>query len=74
MLPHDRNSAATTSFRVPPAPGYAPPISDKGVGRWLVRMLADAVERGDYVEALKVTRGAEIHFSWVSAHSQAVTK
>ncbi|MBE5469555.1 hypothetical protein [Mycobacteroides abscessus] len=74
MMTHDRNFDATNAFRVPPAPGYAPPITDKGVGRCFVRMLADAVERGDYAEAYRVVRGAEAHFGYVAANPQAVVR
>lgn len=75
MMTHDRNSSAPNDFRVPPAAGHsAPPISDKGLGRAFIRMLADAVERGDYAEALRVVRGAEVHFAWVATHPVAVVK
>ncbi|WP_267899467.1 hypothetical protein [Mycobacteroides abscessus] len=44
------------------------------MSRAFVRMLEDAVRRGDHAEALKIARGAEVHFAWVAAHPEAVAK
>ncbi|MBE5513772.1 Uncharacterised protein [Mycobacteroides abscessus subsp. abscessus] len=58
-----------------PAPRTSvPPISTAGMSRAFVRMLEDAVRRGDHAEALKIARGAEVHFAWVAAHPEAVAK
>lgn len=67
MMTHASNSNAPVSLGVAP-------IFDRGVARAFVRMLADAVERGDDREALKIVKGAEVHFGWVAAHPQAVAK
>lgn len=75
MITHDRNFGAPNAFRVPPAPGYsAPRISDCGVSRAFVRMLEDAVRRGDNREALKIVRGAETHFAFLINNPQAAAK
>lgn len=51
-----------------PAPrASVPPISTAGMSRAFVRMLEDAVRRGDNREALKITRGAETHFAFLTA-------
>lgn len=66
-VPPPVNRAASTSFGVAP-------ISDKGLARAFVHMLADAVERGDYAEAYKISRGAQVHFGYVASHPVAVAK
>ncbi|SHX66511.1 Uncharacterised protein [Mycobacteroides abscessus subsp. abscessus] len=54
MMTHDRNSAATTSFRVPPAPGYtAPPTRAArppadSVTAMALRVAARLAMRGDH--------------------------
>lgn len=48
-----------------------PLITDRGVARAFVRMLADAVERGDYAEAYRVARGAEVHLGFLAAEAVA---
>ncbi|CPS10887.1 Uncharacterised protein [Mycobacteroides abscessus] len=53
--------------QIPARRTSAPPISTAGISRAFVRMLEDAVRRGDHVEALKVVRGAETHFAFLAA-------
>lgn len=63
------------AYKQIPAPGTsAAPISDRAMGRALVRMLADAVERGDNREALKIVRGATTHFGYAVAHPESVVR
>jgi hypothetical protein len=51
-----------------------PPVTDRGIGRAFVRMLSAAVESGDFAEALKVVRGAEVHYEFLTAHPEKVVR
>ncbi|MBN7296625.1 hypothetical protein [Mycobacteroides abscessus] len=66
-MAHSSKPTASTSFGVAP-------ITDQGLARAFVRMLSAAVESGDYAEAYRVVRGAEVHFGYVAAHPVAVTR
>lgn len=66
-MAHNSKPTASDSFGVAP-------FTDKGIGRAFVRMLSAAVESGDYAEAYRVVRGAEVHFGYVAAHPVAVTR
>lgn len=54
-------------MKIPAPRTSAPPISTAGMSRAFVKMLEDAVRRGDHAEALKITRGAETHFAFLTA-------
>ncbi|WP_018601020.1 hypothetical protein [Mycobacterium sp. 155] len=53
-----------------PAPrASATPISTAGISRAFVRMLSAAVESGDDREALKIVKGAQVHFGFLVAEA-----
>lgn len=62
------------NMQIPAPRTSAPPISTAGMSRAFVRMLEDAVRRGDNREALKVVRGAETHFAFLINNPQAAAK
>jgi hypothetical protein len=55
-------------------PVHTRPVTDLGMSRAFVRMLSAAVESGDDVDALKIVRGAEVHFEWLVANPEKVTR